>query len=450
MNKTLLTGAVAALLAGPAMAQTASLDDIQKEIAEMKARNERLEAEVEYLKESAKADRKDTAQKAVVLETLNTTASKYVWSGDFRYRSEHITTATSTAVDEQTRHRDRIRARFGVTVKVNDTITGRLQLATSNDPRSTNQTLGEDWTRKPINVDLAYVDWKPISSLSVQLGKTPIPWTKTASYYFDNDLSPEGAAVKFVSGNLFATAAVEWLNERHSGAPAGARSDSKLLVGQVGLRQPIGTSTLTAAVGYFDVTAVKDEVVSPTALPGTPASTCTANATFFGGSAYGNNTYDNNGAAASGCSALLSDFTDLNALVQFDFLLGNFPLSVFADYMQNQDAEIYSGTGTKLDTAFSAGITFNRANAGVAKTWDVGVVYQRSEADSVFAQFHDSDFGDGRTDSEGYTVKANFVAAPNWTIAATYFINTLNNDTGSATTKDLDYDRLQLDLNFRF
>jgi hypothetical protein len=83
-------------------------------------------------------------------------------------------------------------------------------------------------------------------------------------------------------------------------------------------------------------------------------------------------------------------------------------------------------------------------------SWEVSVMQQVVEADAVFGQFHDSDFGDGKTDTSGTVIKGAFVPAANWTINGTLFLNTLNNDTGSLTTKDLDYTRLQLDLNFKF
>ncbi len=437
MKKIVISGAVAALLSVPAMAQNAgnaSIDELRQTV-------ERLEGEVEYLKETAMADRKDTAQKAVTLETLATTAGKYTWSGDFRYRSEHITTATNSATPEETRNRDRIRARFGVTVKVNDTITGRLQFATSNDSRSTNQTLGDGWTRKPVNIDLAYVDWKAHSTTNVILGKMAMPWLKTTSYYFDGDLSPEGAAAKFVKGNLFGSIAYMWLNERHSGAVTGLRADSKLKAAQFGIRQPFGTTTLTAAVGYFDLDSVKDEIVTGTG--------CTANTTFFGGATNGNST-----RTLNGCTVLLSDFNVINALAQVDFMAGKFPMSVFVDYMKNGEAEpiTVAGNQVKLDTAIAAGVTFNRVNAGLAKTWEAGLIYQVGEKDAIFGEFHDSDFGDGRTDSDGIVLKGSYVPAVNWTVAATYFINKLNNDgvASTANTYDLDYKRLQLDLNYRF
>ena len=124
-------------------------------------------------------------------------------------------------------------------------------------------------------------------------------------------------------------------------------------------------------------------------------------------------------------------------------------MTVFADYMVNNGAEIVNvATGEKFDAAYAVGISFNKASAPMS--WEVAVMQQLTEANSVFGQFHDSDFGDGRTDTSGTVVKAAFVPAANWTINGTLFINTLNNDTGSATTTDLDYKRLQLDLNFKF
>jgi hypothetical protein len=89
-------------------------------------------------------------------------------------------------------------------------------------------------------------------------------------------------------------------------------------------------------------------------------------------------------------------------------------------------------------------------------SWEIGVIYQKAEADSVFGQFHDSDFGGGRTDTSGFALKAGFVPAVSWTLNATLFINKQNNDLGTVTpatgasTIDLDYRRLQLDLNYKF
>lgn len=442
MKKTLIAGAVAALLSAPALAQNVTLDQVSKELAELKAKNERLEAEVEYLKQETKGARKDAAVEAVDVANLKTSAGKFTWSGDFRYRNEQIDTAPNTTTPEHTQGRDRIRLRLGVTTKINDTITGRFQISTAGgataDPRSTNQTLGEDWTRKSVGIDLAYVDWKPIAPLSVQLGKMPQPWLRTASYFWDGDLTPEGAALKYTGANFFANVFYDWLNERHSTAANGLRTDSKLAGAQIGWKQPIGKTTLTLAAGYFDVTNVKDEQVSANAAP------CTGyNSTFFGNSTNGNSTY-----TAFTCQRLASDFNMINALAQLEVMVGAYPLTLFADYTQNNKAQVNSVAGSKLDSAMSAGVMFNRASN--PKSWEAGLIYQKVEADAIFGQFHDSDFGAGRTDTEGFAIKGAFAPAASWTISGTLFLNDLNNDTGSATTKDLEYKRLQLDLNYKF
>jgi hypothetical protein len=445
----LAVAGVLATMAAPSFAQNASLDQIQRELAEIKAQNERLGAEVEYLKESTKAQRKDAAKEAVDVETLKTNTSKFTWSGDFRYRNEQIESQPNSITPAHTQGRDRIRLRLGVTAKINDTVTGRFQISTAGgstgDPRSTNQTLGEDWSRKSVGIDQAYIDWKALSSLNVMLGKMPQPWTRTAGYLWDGDLTAEGAALKFARRSFFANGYYHWLNERHGTGVSSPRSDTKMVGGQVGFKPIFGTSTLTFAVGYFDVTNVKNEQVSATA-----AAPCTAfNGTFFGNSTNGNSTW-----VGSGCTYLLSDFSVANALVQFDFNAGRFPMSVFVDYMKNLSALENTVVNEELDTAYAAGIMFNRASA--PRSWEIGVVYQQAEADSVFGQFHDSDFGGGRTDTDGFVLKAGFVPAASWIINATLFINKQNNDLGTVTpatgasTVDLDYNRLQLDLNYRF
>lgn len=444
MNRIAIVSLSAALCAAPALAQDAdSLQQIRKELDEVKAKNERLEAEVERLKQPAQGQREEPRAEAVDAEKPKSDSAKFKWSGDFRYRNEQIRTAPDNTLEEHTRGRDRVRLRFGVTAKINDTVTGRLQIATAGgsagDPRSGNQTLGEGWSRKSVGIDLAYVDWKPVDFMTVQLGKTPQPWVRTGSYFWDGDLTPEGAAVKFSDGPLFGSVFYEWMNERHSGSATGRRSDSKLVGAQLGWKQIVGPATLTVAGGYFDLTNVRDEQVSANA-----AAPCNGyNGTFFGNSTYGNTTY-----MAAGCTRLLSDFTLANVLAQVEFKAGTFPIGAYVDYMKNLDAQPHPALGQKLDTAYSIGVTLNKASA--PKSWEAGIAYQSSEADAVFGQFHDSDFGDGRTDTDGFAIKGAFVPAANWTVNGTLFINQLNNDTGSATTRDVDYKRLQLDLNFKF
>ncbi len=467
MKKFLIAG-LATLMTLPALAQNApaspELENAQQQIEALKSQLERLEATVDYLKANAAAARKDAATEAVDVGTLKTNASRYTWSGDFRYRHEVID-AEETATS---RTRERIRVRFGVLAKVNDRINAKLQFSTVNtgndSARSTNQTLGTGWDRKSLGIDLAYVDWKASDLMNLQLGKMPQPWVKTASYFWDNDLNPEGAALKFARGPVFAGIFYDWLNERDTATSSGASTDANMVGAQLGIRQAMGeTTTLTAAIGYFDLGGVKDRITSavvPGAAP--PATTCTIDGAFGGGQGTGNNAFGNTTYAGVApqigsnafCTRLRSDFNLVEAQLQLDFIAGKYPMSVFADYMENTAATVNAAAGKKLDSALSGGFMFNKASA--AKTWEAGLIYQEAKKDGVFGQFHDSDFGGGVTDTKGYVLKGAWVPATNWTLNGTYFINQRFNDVATATgivttaKKDYDYNRLQLDLNFKF
>jgi hypothetical protein len=286
-----------------------------------------------------------------------------------------------------------------------------VQLATgggSNDPRSTNQTLGDGLDRKDVAIDLAYLNWKATDALNIQLGKMPQPWVRVGSYFWDGDITPEGGSIGYSSGPFFASAFGYWLAERSSA------SESTLAGGQLGFKSDFGATKLTGAIGYYDVGAIQGALT--TASP------------FFEGPQ--GNTVDLGGR-------LVNDFNMMEALLQAEMKVGTLPLTLFADYIQNQDAD-------ELDTGMSFGATLGKAsNPG---TWEFGYVYQSMEKDAQFGQFLDSDFGGGVTDTDGSVFKIGFAPAKNWVLNGTYFLNKRNVDVGT----EIDYDRYQIDLNYKF
>jgi hypothetical protein len=393
--------------------------------AELREQNDRLEATSDYLRANASDTRKQLAQDApVIADAAKMTksaewASRLSWKGDLRYRHENVN--PEEAATDQTR--ERIRARVGVTAKVNDTVAATVQLATTggnNDPRSTNQTLGEGWTRKGIGVDLAFIDWKPVDGLSLQLGKMPYPWQRVGTYIWDNDITPEGIAARYTRGLFFGSAFSYWLSER-SGA-----SDSRLTGGQLGLTGNLGDTKLTGAVGYFDARVVEGQQTAQ------PAGCTTGfNNAFFGG-AQGNTT-----VTVGGCPFLVNDFNMLEGVVQAELKIGSQPLTIFGDYIQNLEAD-------SLDTGYALGFTFGKASNPL--TWDFSYAYQFVEKDAQFGQFVDSDFGGGVTDTQGSVFKIGFAPAANWLLSGTYFLNERFVDVGTQQ----DYDRYQIDLSTKF
>jgi hypothetical protein len=457
---SLVTGLAfwSATVTSPALAQSATapmamadrLEQIAQQLQELKEQNERLQAEVEYLKSNALAARKDAANETVKVDTLASTASvaasKYMWSGDFRIRRELIDAEENVTG----RARDRMRLRFGVLAKVNDKINAKIQLSTAtagNDSfRSTNQTFGTGLDHKPLTIDLAYVDWKATDTLNLVLGKQPIPWTTTVSYLFDKDLTPEGAALKWVRGPIFGGIYYTDLNERDSATSSAASTDANMVAAQLGIKKTTGKYTWTGALGYFDVNAVKDRIASGA------GTGCTIDGAFGSGQGAGNNAFGNTtytGAApgvgsSAVCTRLLNDYNLIEALGQVEFAIGKYPFSAFVDYMKNNAV---TSTANKQDAALAAGFLLNKASA--ARSWELGVVYQKTEKDAQFGQFHDSDFGGGVTDNKGYVLKAAYVPYTSWTMNAQYIVTDRFVDSNdSVATRS--YKRLQLDLNFKY
>jgi cell division protein FtsB len=440
---------VCSILAVPAYAQAPStLDRVLSELAalskrvdkleqnnaalvsenvQLRQRNERLEAATAELQASTADTRKTLADTAPRVATLEKSAAasggaewanRIAWKGDFRYRHEQVQPEESTVEQK----RQRIRARFGFTAKLSDTLATTVALATNgggSDPRSTNQSLGDGLTRKGIGLDLAYVDWKPVKGVGVQFGKTPYPWQRVGSYLWDPDITWEGASVRVEHGSFFASGMGSWLSESAS------ITEGTLFGAQVGWKHDYGTVKVLGAVNYIDVGGLQGEVT-------TAATGCTVNSAFFGGP-QGNTTFTD----GLGCTRLMDDFNIVEALGQAEFKLGHVPVVVFGDFLRNQEASDH-------DTGYSVG--FGVGKAADPHSWEFGYAWQSLEKDAQFGQFADSDFGGGITDTKGSVFKFAYAPVKSWTVNATYFLNQRFVDVGTKS----DYDRWQLDLLYKF
>jgi hypothetical protein len=468
VKNLMIAAAVAAALQLPVAAHAASpsdlaeireqlqglmqrVDKLEQENQQLKSENEQLKsqgddlkAQSEYLRAEAKGLRKENAQQAADADKVRGTdwASKVTVTGDLRYRYEAISDDTLNAappagVTTADRYRDRIRARLAVTAKATDNLTVGLGLtsAEGGDPRSGNQSLTNVFSKKPIEIDLAYFDWKFASWGDLIGGKMKQPFVKGAqNLFWDNDITPEGVAFTFSRGIWFGSAYNFWLQEV-SGAENTLTSDPMMHGAQLGARLPFGSSTLTLALHYYDLSAAQGRVA-----PAAPFFNANAN----------NNTTIGTGATL----ALLNDYEVFDVMAQLDTTLGTLPFQVWVEAAQNQDPSGFVNPPTNTiandqDTAYSAGFLLGRASN--AKTWEVGAMYQKVEKDALFAQLIDSDFAGGFSDNDGFVVRAGYAPVRNWVLNATYFVNQRNVErANSVGQKEVDYNRLQLDFNVKF
>lgn len=115
--------------------------------------------------------------------------------GDFRYRHDTI----DAEFADRNRHRQRIRARPAIEADVSDNLEVGFGLATGSDnPVSSNQTLGDGFSSKAINLDLAYFDWSTgVDGLHVVGGKFKNPLQRAGGngLIWDSDLRPGKSVV---------------------------------------------------------------------------------------------------------------------------------------------------------------------------------------------------------------------------------------------------------------
>jgi hypothetical protein len=124
------------------------------------------------------------------ISLLEGTLGRFRWTGDVRIRAENFT--QETVAD---RNRARIRVRFGFEGKLNEDFNAGVALATGSlgDPTTTNETFTNNFDRKTIGLDRAYITYNPTAYrwLSLTGGKFAYQWQRTA-VTGDPDLNPEG------------------------------------------------------------------------------------------------------------------------------------------------------------------------------------------------------------------------------------------------------------------
>lgn len=414
------------LLLSPVVAQAASDEELAALRAQMQALSERLdrlEAEnrqlsatnAELMKSSqetavtvAEVSEKTDAVAAEVKEQSKASswADRIHWKGDFRYRYEAF-----NVEGEPNRDRNRIRARAALIADVSPNVELGLGLASGgDDPVSTNQTLGGGGSTKDLRLDLAYFDWSGLKDTHVLGGKFAnfLHRTGKNALIWDSDWRPEGAGIAWDNGTFFANGMGNWVE-----------SDSKsgqsfAYLTQAGVKLPIGDSLkLTAGASYYNI-----DTKGLGSLYGEDDD-------FYG------NSYDPE------TLTYLYNYEELELFAELGFEMFGRPALLFGDWVQNQDTDDYN-------TAYALGFTYGSAkNKG---EWQLGYVYQKLEADSVFALLTDSDFGGGGTDAKGSIIKGSYALRKGVNADFTYFINQVGLKSGDP----ISFKRLQLDLSFKY
>jgi hypothetical protein len=341
--------------------------------------------------------------------------------GDVRFRNELI-----RQTDRSDNFRWRIRARLAADVEINESWSAAIGLASgSDDPISTNQTLSGGFSRKSIMLDLAYVDFHPkqVSGLNMNAGKMRFPFETAdkTQLLWDNDLSPEGIALKYKhkaggKADVFVNAAGFYITDSDpdneqwmSGAQAGFNA------------MPSGEIHLMAGVGYFDFLRSKG---MPTFY--NSAKNCGNSATKAV-----------NGEKTTYC--YVWNYEELELIGIIDVKVNDkTSIRLTGDYVNNAGAD-------SLNTGYLFGgtVSYGKEKGSLKLSVD----YRELEADAVIGAFSYSDFVGGGTNGKGWQLGLSVGIEKNTSFDLTYLLDKKSIKEGDTET---DYNRLQVDIQTKF
>ncbi len=408
--------------------------------AQQQAQAEQQSKAVEELKKTAVADVKKS------IDWLN----RISFSGDIRVRHEGFYQESIGA-----RNRQRFRLRFGTKLQISDELEAGLRIV-SGDPNeiiANNQTMTDVFSRKPINIDNAYITFRPGKSfgleksfLALTAGKFSVNFFRPravigSELVFDEDLTPEGAAEELTlfEGKDFVRslkiAAGQWsVKEFFPGR------DSYMLGEQVQLAlAPTASTQLTLAAGdyYFGRSdAIALERIRNTQLVLTNSVRLQDGKVIRGGNLIVPDTKNPIARFAGG-------FNIVNASGQLSFDTGypQWPFTLMVDYAHNTEAAFGK------NDAFLVG-------AGIGQTknpgdWAFSAAWTRIETDSVLSMFTQSDYGRrGGTNVQGPIAKIDYMLLPRLTLTTKgYFVNFIDRPKGLTNSM---VNRVQLDALFAF
>jgi hypothetical protein len=434
----------------------------------------------EELKQAQEEDKQKAAAQESLRDALAARIPKWLETislfGDLRNRVEGF-----YGNDYHGQTRFRLRARVGLQANVSDEIAGTVRLASgdANDPISTNQTYGNTFTRKPFNLEWAYMTVKPGKTFGLQpgwgqilIGKFPVILARESELVWDDDLSPEGLteALNLVEQRegffrSFRLYALQWeLNE------VANNNDSYILGGQAALDTAVGsTATWSAFFGDYSFQGMNRVASTFISQFSDPAGT-TANSNFNGSLANSNDVLTNGKKIV----AYKYGFNIINVGSELNFSnpvgLG-IPAGIYGELANNTQADNHN-TGVILGVGVGKnGRDWYHNGLRSPGDWAVTYSWLWVEKDAVVSLFSYSDFNyqqvnstqsatqKGSTNVTGSVIRFDYELFPNFQLTAkSAFINALdrsiattnNGNSGKPLIGNPTLARLQFDAVLRF
>lgn len=437
-------------------------------------RDKGLLNDVEYNECKAAQEKKDVKSEEKTREVLGLRLPKWLDMitpfGDVRVRYEGF-----YGNDLNARSRMRFRARIGLNVVPSDEVSSTIRLATGNpdDPISTNQSFEKVFTRKPVQLDQAYITIKPGSTFgltpgwgSITGGKFNVNSFRLSELVFDDDLVPEGATetlnlVELKEGfwRGLRLNAFQWVVDELS-----ADEDPWMFGGQVVTDTAFGSvanlSVALADFHYEGLNAVAAKYLSPTKTNPKDPTMTVANPSFDSQLANSNRLVKD---SLGNIVAFQERFNIINTTSELNFAnpfkIG-IPAGLFADLAVNTQAN-NDNVGFHVGAGIGKpGKDWYHNSLKNVRDWAASYTFARVEQDAVFAVFSYSDLDyvnagatqKGSSNVIAHILRLDYMLLPNLQLTAKcHVINALDSSASTVALKgNPTLFRPQFDVAFKF
>jgi hypothetical protein len=192
-------------LASTVVAVRAQIDELKAELARQGAVLEEVMRRLENVTSlpavtNAQGGTPPLAPEISPETSLTDFARRFQFYGDTKVRFETLNQSFPGCIGCPDRRRGRLRLRLGVEGNLTPDFKAVMGLGVGdlNDPNTVYVNLGNDFSRKVISWDRAYVEYHPAKAkwMDLTAGKFPYTWIRS-SMTFDVDFYPEGLSQRF-------------------------------------------------------------------------------------------------------------------------------------------------------------------------------------------------------------------------------------------------------------
>lgn len=356
----------------------------------------------------------DTAvTSTAVNEAENTLFDRVHAKGDLRLRYESV-----ERDDKDNAYKNRYRLRLGLNIDLTDNLTFESGMRSGYaNPTSGNQTFAtdealSDYFWQSLRFNILGVSYKA-DNATYKIGRQPYMMYRPikSQLIWDNDISMNGVNYQYKDDTRLITLGI---NQPTLEEDSEAKDDVNLVVAQYVQTTKIDAGKLNLGTGIYYYDGFK------------------GNTTLFGSnkgnSVDANKLYENDYHIAEGF-----------AEVQIKNVLGK-PLKIAGGVAYNFGAD---------DNNFGYDVAAQLGKAKNIGDWQVKYSYTDIGEDAVLGAYSDSDNFGGGTAASGHAIRTKYKAGKNLYLAGNFFFNELD-ESKSKTDEKADYERVQLDMIYKF